>query len=370
MIPVNIPSLGDDERAWLLRCLDSGWVSSEGPFVEGFERAFAERIGRRHGIAVSNGTAALEVAVASLGIGAGDEVIIPSFTIVSCAAAVIRSGATPVFVDSDPMHWNMDVQGVEARITKRTKAIMAVHTYGLPADMTALMDIAQRHGLYVIEDAAEAHGLAIHGRPAGGFGLISTFSFYANKAITTGEGGMLLTDDDELASRCRSLRNLCFGPVHRFVHEQLGWNYRMTSMQAALGMAQLERMEDLLLHRRGLGGLYRELLSDIPQFQLPLDSSFGSMNTYWVFGVVLREGSPLRRDDLMARLSARGVGSRPFFWPMHEQPVLQRMGLANGYSLPVSERLGRHGLYLPLGNGIGTDDVERVCEEMHDLLKT
>jgi perosamine synthetase len=370
VIPVNIPSLGDEERAWLLRCLDSGWVSSEGPFVEGFERAFAERIGRRHGIAVANGTAALEVAVASLGIGAGDEVVMPSFTIVSCAAAVVRSGATPVFVDSDPLHWNMDVESIEACITERTKAIMAVHTYGLPTDMTALMDIAERHGLTVIEDAAEAHGLSIGGRPAGGFGRVSTFSFYANKAITTGEGGMVLTDDDELASRCRSLRNLCFGPVHRFVHEQLGWNYRMTSMQAALGMAQLERMEGLLRHRKGLGDLYRERLNDIPHLQLPLDSCFGSMNTYWVFGIVLKDGCPVRRDDMMDRLSARGVGSRPFFWPMHEQPVFQRMGLASGYSLPVSERLGRDGMYLPLGNGIGSDDVERVCEAVHDLLKT
>jgi perosamine synthetase len=369
MIPVNIPSIGDEEKAWLLRCLESGWVSSEGPFVEQFEHSFAERIGRRHGIAVSNGTAALEVAVASLGIGAGDEVVMPSFTIVSCAAAVVRSGATPVFVDSDPLHWNMDVGSVEACITERTKAIMAVHTYGLPTGMAALKEVADRHGLPIIEDAAEAHGLVIDGRPAGGFGQVSTFSFYANKAITTGEGGMVLTDDDDVARRCRSLRNLCFGSVHRFVHEELGWNHRMTSMQAALGMAQLERMESLLLHRKRLGDLYTKRLTDIPHLQLPLDGIFGSMNTYWVFGVVLHDGCPIRRDDLMERLAERGVGSRPFFWPMHEQPVFQRMGIAKGYNLPVSERLGRKGLYLPLGNGINTDDVERVCEAVHDLLK-
>lgn len=369
MIPVNIPSIGDEEKAWLLRCLESGWVSSEGPFVEGFERAFAERIGRKHGIAVANGTAALEVAVASLGIGPGDEVVLPSFTIISCAAAVVRSGARPVFVDSDPMHWNMDVPSLEACITERTKAIMAVHTYGLPTDMAALKVVAERHGLPIIEDAAEAHGLVMDGKTAGGFGHVSTFSFYANKAITTGEGGMVLTDDDGLAGRCRSMRNLCFGHVHRFVHEELGWNHRMTSMQAALGMAQLEKMDRLLQHRRALGDLYRKRLGDIPHLQLPLEGCFGSINTYWVFGVVLHDSSPIPRDELMERLSAKGVGSRPFFWPMHEQPVFQRMGIAKGYSLPVSERLGRKGLYLPLGNGINTDDVERVCEAVHDLLK-
>jgi perosamine synthetase len=239
MIPVNEPLLDGNEEKYLIECIRSGWISSEGPFVQEFENRFAATVGRKHGIAVCNGSAALDASVAALGIGPGDEVIMPAFTIISCAAAIIRQGATPVLVDADPITWNMDVNQIETRITSKTRAIMVVHIYGLPTDMAPILLLADKHGLKIIEDAAEAHGQNYQNRPCGSFGDVSTFSFYPNKHVTTGEGGMILTDSEQLAERCRSLRNLCFQPGKRFVHEELGWNFRMSNLQAALGVAQL-----------------------------------------------------------------------------------------------------------------------------------
>src|SRR5210317_386213 len=225
-IPVNEPLLGGNEKKYLNECIDTGWISSEGPFVKEFEKKFAAQVHRKYGIAVCNGSVALDVAVAALGIGPGDEVILPTFTIISCASAIVRAGATPVVVDADPLTWNMKVDEIEEKITASTRAIMVVHIYGLPTDMDPVLAIANKYGLAVIEDAAEAIGQTYRGRECGSFGTISTFSFYPNKHVTTGEGGMVLTDDDALAERCRSLRNLCFEANRRFVHEEIGWNYR------------------------------------------------------------------------------------------------------------------------------------------------
>lgn len=261
-IPVNTPLLDGNEKKYLTECIDSGWISSEGPFIKEFEQQFSARMGRKHGIAVSNGTAAIDAAVEALDIGPGDEVIMPTFTIISCISQIVRNGGLPVLIDSDPITFNMDVKQVEAKITPRTKAIMIVHIFGLPVDVAPLLDIAKRHGLKVLEDAAEMHGQTYMGKPCGSFGDISTFSFYPNKHITTGEGGMILTDDDELAETCRSLRNLCFQANKRFVHERLGWNLRMTNMQAALGVAQLERLDEFVLRKREMGKRYTEMLSD------------------------------------------------------------------------------------------------------------
>lgn len=239
-IPVNQPLFNGKEKQYLNECIDTGWISSEGPFVKQFEMEFAARVERKHGIAVCNGSMALEAAVAALDIEPGDEVIMPTFTIISCAAAVVRSRAIPVLVDVNPQTWNMEVEQVKAKITSKTAAIMIVHIYGLPVDIEPLLELAKNYKLRVIEDAAEMHGQNYNGRPCGSFGDISIFSFYANKHITTGEGGILTTNDDSLAQRCRSLRNLCFQPQQRFVHEELGWNLRMTNLQAAVGIAQLE----------------------------------------------------------------------------------------------------------------------------------
>ncbi len=368
-IPVNTPLLDGNEKKYLLRCIESGWISSEGPFVREFEEKFAARMGRRHGIAVANGSVALDAAVAALGIGKGDEVILPTFTIISCAAAIVRAGARPVVVDSDPTTWNMDVSQIEARITGRTKAIMVVHIYGLPVEMDSVLAIASRHGLKVIEDAAEMHGQTCKGRPCGSFGDLSTFSFYPNKHITTGEGGMIVTDDTVLAERCRSLRNLCFQPQKRFLHEELGWNFRFTNLQAALGLAQLERLEESVARKRRMGEKYTELLKEIPDVQLPLAATSYARNIYWVFGVVLGERHPFDAAELMRRLGERKIGTRPFFWPMHEQPVFRKVGLFVGTSCPVAERLARRGFYLPSGLGLSEQDIERVAKAFEESLR-
>jgi perosamine synthetase len=368
-IPVNTPDIGELEQRYVMQCLRDGWVSSEGPWIPRFEEACARRFGRRHAIAVCNGSAALDAAVAALSLTAGDEVIMPTFTIISCAAAVIRAGGVPVFVDSDPATWCMDVNQVESKIGPRTKAIMAVHIYGLPVDMDPLLALAEKHGLYLIEDAAESHGQQYKGRPCGSFGSLSTLSFYANKHVTTGEGGMILTDDDRLAARCRSLRNLCFQPERRFVHEELGWNLRMTSLQAALGLAQIERLDEFVERKRAMGQQYTELLAHLrTAVALPALTAHGSPNHYWVFGVVLSDDVPCDAAAMMRRLAAAGIGSRPFFWPMHEQPLLREMGLTGGDLYPVSERIARRGFYLPSGLALSADSVARSAAVLAEEL--
>lgn len=368
-VPVNEPLLAGNERKYLIECLDTGWISSEGPFIRMFEERFSGRIGRANGIAVSNGSAALDVAVAALGLGKGDEVILPAFTIISCAASVVRAGATPVLVDSDPDTWNMDPAQVEKKITARTRAIMVVHIYGLPVDMAPIMEIANRYRLKVIEDAAEMHGQTYRGKPCGSFGELSVFSFYANKHITTGEGGMIVTDDQQLAERCRSLRNLCFIPEKRFVHEELGWNFRMTNMQAALGLAQLEQLDEFVKRKRRMGTIYTERLNDIRGIQLPKQATDYAENIYWVYGIVLHDEVPFDAGEAMKRLSARHIGSRPFFFPMHEQPVFRKMGLFKDEKYPVAERLARRGFYIPSGLALTDEQMNRAADAVREMLR-
>jgi len=366
-VPVNDVLLDGNEKAYLNQCIDSGWISSEGPFVRQFEEQFASRVGRRYGVAVSNGSVALQAAATAMELTAGDEVILPSFTIISCAAAVLRTGATPILVDSDPQTWNIDVGQVEKRITPRTKAIMVVHTFGLPVDMDPLLAIAQRHGLRILEDAAEMHGQAYRDRPCGSFGDASIFSFYPNKHVTTGEGGMVVTDDAALAERCRSLRNLCFEPKKRFVHSELGWNFRMTNLQAALGVAQLERLDEFVARKRRMGSRYTQRLAHLSKLQLPLCRTDYAENIYWVYGIVLDDELPFDAEELMRNLGLKGIGTRPFFWPMHEQPVFQKMGLFAGESYPVAERLARRGFYIPSGIGLTDEQMDRVIEVMKEI---
>ncbi|MCS5694118.1 DegT/DnrJ/EryC1/StrS family aminotransferase [Cyanobium sp. FGCU-6] len=359
-IPVNEPLLDGNEKKYLAECIDTGWISSEGPFVQRFEAEFAARVGRKHGISVTNGTAALDAAVEAIGVGPGDEVILPTFTIISCIQQIVRSGATPVLVDADPLTWNMDVTQIEAKVTPHTKAIMVVHIYGLPVDMDPVLDICQRHGLKMIEDAAEAIGQTYRGRPCGSFGDISTVSFYPNKHVTTGEGGMLLTDDDELAETCRSLRNLCFQPGKRFVHERLGWNLRMTNLQAAVGIAQLERLDEFLERKRAIGRRYQELLADVDGLQLPLERTDYADNLYWVFGFVVDERYG-NAAALMKRLGSEGIGTRPFFNPMHQQPVLRERGFFKGEHYPHAQRAYEQGLYVPSGLGLPFDQLDKTA---------
>jgi perosamine synthetase len=368
MIPVNEPLLNGNEKKYLSQCIDSGWISSEGPFVRLLEEQFASRVERKYGIAVCNGSVALEAAVAALGIGPGDEVILPTFTIISCAAAVVRCGATPVVVDSDPLTWNMDVKQIEQKITAQTKAIMIVHIYGLPADIGPALALADTYGLKVIEDAAEMIGQTYKSRPCGSFGDISTFSFYPNKLVTTGEGGMILTDDEKLAERCRALRNLCFQPQRRFLHEELGWNFRLSNVQAALGVAQLERLDEFVAKKKRIGRLYTESLFEIAGIQLPLAETVYAENLYWVYGLVLDAEIPFDAQAAMNLLAQNQIGSRPFFFPMHEQPVFKRMGLFNEVSCPVAERLARRGFYIPSGLTLTDEQIEEVVQTLKAIM--
>jgi perosamine synthetase len=367
-IPLNGPLLDGNEKKYLAECVETGWISSEGTFVKMLEDGVAARLGRKYGVAVCNGSAALEAAVAALDIGPGDEVILPTFTIISCAAAIVRAGATPVVVDADAKTWNMRVDLIEPLVTARTKAIMAVHIYGLPVDMDPLLAVASKHGLRVIEDAAEVIGQTYKGTPCGGLGDVSTVSFYPNKLVTTGEGGMLLTNDADVAERARALRNLCFGSEHRFVHESLGWNFRMSNVQAALGVAQLERLEQTVAKKRLIGCWYEALLGDIDSIErAPARMPFAD-NIWWVYGVVLSDSVPFAASEAIERLAADGIATRPFFWPMHEQPVLRRRGLFEDITCPVAERLGRRGFYLPSGVALSRQQVERVAQGVRKLL--
>ena len=365
-IPVNEPVIGEREKELVMECLSTGWVSSEGPFVSQFEEAFSRRVGRKYGVACSNGTAALDLAVAALRLGPGDEVILPTFTIISCAAAIVRAGATPVVVDADPDTWNMVPEQVAAAITPRTAAIMAVHIYGLPVDMDPILELAERHQLAVIEDAAELIGGTYKGRPCGSFGHISTFSFYPNKHITTGEGGMVLTDDPALDQRCRSLRNLCFQSKKRFVHEELGWNYRMTNLQAALGLAQLERLDLAIKRKKEIGERYQQEFSRLSSVRLPVRATPYANNLYWVFGIVLESHIGLS-DKWMNKLANKGVGTRPFFFPIHQQPVFKELGIFEEVVAPVSELLAMQGFYIPSGLALTHSQQNRVIELLHGI---
>lgn len=369
MIPVNTPLLDGNERKYVLDCIDTGWISSEGPYISKFEESFASRVSRKYAVAVCNGSVAIDTVVVALGIGLGDEVILPAFTIISCAAAIVRAGATPVVVDADPLTWNMDVSQVAAKITTRTKAIMVVHIYGLPVDMDPVFALAKKHNLKIIEDAAEMHGQTYRGRPCGSLGDVSTFSFYPNKHLTTGEGGMIVTDDHKLADRCRSLRNLCFQPPRRFIHHELGWNFRMTNLQAALGVAQLERLDEFVNRKRRMGQLYSELLAGTPGIQLPVISTDYAVNIYWVYGVVLDDDLPFDALEAMRRLGERQIGTRPFFYPMHQQPVFRKMGLFNGVSCPVSERIAERGFYLPSGLALTDGEIKTVSTVFKEIIK-
>lgn len=368
-INVNEPTLVGNEKKYLQECIDTGWISSEGPFVKKLESSFASTVSRAEGISVSSGTAALDVAVRALGIGPGDEVLVPSFTIISCAQAVVGTGATPVFVDCDPETWNTRPDQFEKAITPATKAIMAVHIYGLPTDMDPVLELARTHNLFVIEDAAQAIGLDYKGKPCGSFGDISCVSFFSNKFVTTGEGGMVLTDDPQLAERCRSLRNLCFQPGKRFVHEELGYNYRLCNLQAAVGLAQLERLETSIEDRRKVGRRYIELLEGTPGLYLPPLKTEYADNCFWMFGVVTKPECPLNAEELAKLLHERGIGSRPFFWPMHEQPVFRKMGIAGQESLPHAENLARRGLYIPTGSHLTDEQVVHVAEVLKDIMQ-
>ena len=368
-IPVNEPLLNGNEKKYLCECIDTGWISSEGPFVKEFEQKMSTTVDRKYGVAVSNGTAALEVAVQALGIGEGDEVIMPAFTIISCAMSVTKVGAIPVLVDSDLYTWNMNIQEIEAKITPKTKAIMMVHLYGLPVEADKVLTLAKKYNLKVIEDAAEMHGQTYNGRPCGSFGDISIFSFYPNKHITTGEGGMVVTDDEQLAERCRMLRNLCFKKDVRYIHDEISDNYRFTNLQAAVGLAQLERLDEFITKKRKMGRYYTEHLKDVKGLILPIERTNYADNIYWVYGLVLEKDVPADNRLIQKLLAEEGIGSRVFFWCMHEQPVYQRQRLFENQKYPNAEYLARKGFYIPSGLALTEEQMEQVVDGVKNVMK-
>ncbi|MFC1920724.1 DegT/DnrJ/EryC1/StrS family aminotransferase [Chloroflexota bacterium] len=368
MIPVNEPIFTGNEKKYLNQCIDEGWISSEGPFVREFEDKFSAYLGLEHGIAVCNGTAALETAVAAAGIGKGDEVIMPAFTIISCALGIIRCGATPVLVDSEPETWNMDTSRIEARITENTRAIMPVHIYGHPVYMDTVMELAEKYNLVVIEDAAEVHGAEYKGKKAGSIGHAGCFSFYANKIITSGEGGMVVTGDETIAERARDYRNLSFRPEKRFYHTELGYNFRMTNLQAAVALAQLERIDEHIRIKRSMAAAYEERLKDLDAIRLPVEKEWAK-NVYWMYGIELKDSACMDNETLAAGMAEKQIGTRPFFLGMHEQPVFQGMGLFREESYPVAEKLARRGLYLPSGLALTEEQIDIVCQALHDILR-
>lgn len=368
-IPVNEPLLNGNEKKYLCECIDTGWISSEGPFVKKFEQEMSQMVGRQYGISVCNGTAALEIAVQALGIGHGDEVIMPTFTIISCAMAVTKVGAIPVLVDSDLETWNMDVSEIERKITSKTKAIMVVHIYGLPVDMEPILKLAQKYKLKVIEDAAEMHGQMYKGKPCGSFGDVSIFSFYPNKHITTGEGGMIVTDDEELANRCSSLRNLCFQRDVRYVHEELSGNYRFTNLQAAVGLAQLERIDEFVEKKRYIGKYYTEALRNIEGLILPKEKTEYADNIYWVYGLLLDEQIEIDNREMQKLLAKEGIGTRTFFWCMHEQPVYQKEGMFANETYKNAEYMARKGFYIPSGLALTKEQMDEVVGKLYKVMK-
>jgi len=366
-IPVNEPLLNGNEKKYINECIDSGWISSEGPFIEKFEKNMSRYLGRRYAVACSSGTAALDLVVDALDLKKDDEVIMPSFTIISCAQGLVKKGVVPVLIDSNLKTFNMNVDEIESKITSKTKAIMLVHIFGLSVDVDPILELANKYNLKIIEDAAEMLGQEYKGRKCGGFGDISILSFYPNKQVTTGEGGMVLCNDIKLYERSKYYRNMCF-TEDRFIHEDLGYNYRMTNMQAAIGLAQLEKIDDIVTKRRWVGNLYNELLNDINGVTLPIQKTSYCENIYWVYTIVLNDDHKKSAKEVMKELEHYQIGTRPFFYPMHKQPVFRKMKLFLEDNLPNGEKLYKKGFYIPGGLAITKSQIEEVSKVLHKVL--
>ena len=364
MLRVNEPVFEGRESEFLSQCIKTGWISSEGPFVKEFEDKFARFCGVKYGVACSNGTNALHLGLLSLGIRKGDEVIIPDFTMIATAYAVIYIGAKPVLVDAEPRTWNIDPAQVEAKVSGKTKAILPVHIYGHPVKMDALWGIARARKLYVLEDAAEAHGAEYKGIKAGALGDAAAFSFYANKIVTTGEGGMVVTDNAKIAEKSRYLRNMAFQKRIRYLHKDIGYNYRMTNLQAAVGLAQVLRIDKLIARKRKIAALYNERLKGIDGLTAPVEEKWAK-NVYWMYSILIdKKALGISRDKFKEELLKEGIETRSFFVPMHKQPVFRKMGLFLGERYPVSEDISKRGLYLPSGLNLDREKIDFICEKI------
>lgn len=369
MIPVSEPLLGRPEARYVRECLKTGWISSEGRFIPAFEEAFAAAMGRRFGVGVNNGTNALILALRALALPPGSEVILPSFTIISCALACIYNDLVPVFIDAEPDTWNMAVDQIEKKISPRTRAVMPVHIYGHPVDMDKMETVAGKHDLQVVEDFAEAIGSEYKGKKCGGFGRVSCASFYANKLISTGEGGMCLTDDATLAKKMRRLRNLAFEPEQRFVHQELGFNFRMTNIQAAIGLGQMASFASRLKKKIAIAARYRSLLAGLERrglITLPAERP-GVLNSYWMFAILLTKKSGWNASAVIQKLAEKGIQTRPFFYPMHLQPAFRAFPWFQETCLPQSEELYQFGFYLPSGLTLRKEQMRQVAAALEEV---
>ena len=368
-VPVNEPIISNIEKDYLLKCIKNKEVSSSGKFVKEFEKQFAKKVNRKYAVAVSNGTAALQLAYESLNLKKGDEVIIPAFTIISCILPVVRSNATPVLVDSNINTWNMDINETINKITKKTKAIITPHIYGLTVDLDPLIKICNKKNIKIIEDSAESLGLKYKGSPCGSFGDISTFSFFANKHITTGEGGMIVTNNKKIYENCKSLRNIFFNNERRFKHFGLGWNYRLTNMQAGLGLAQLKQLNKFVKIKRKIGNRYISKLSNLRHVIQPIKKLEYCENIFWVYGLVIKKNSKFKLEEIRKKLFKKGIETRNFFWPLNKQPILNKMGYFKNQKFPVAEHLSKNGFYIPTGLALTKKQQDIVIKGVQEVLK-
>lgn len=360
-IPISAPSLTNLEREHLIAAYDSGWISSLGEYITKFEKSFADYVGVSYALTVSNGTVGLHLALLALGISSGDEVIIPALTFVATANAIKYMGATPVLVDIDPVSLCLDEGQLQKAITNKTKAVIPVHLYGHPANMARICDIAQKAGIHVVEDAAEAHGAKIDNQIVGSWGSLGVFSFYGNKIITTGEGGIITTNDRDLYQKIKSLRDHAMSPTKRYWHETVGYNYRMTNMQAAIGYAQLLRIEEILLKKQQIYHWYKDLLRPYPSLLLN-QSKANVSNVYWLICVQIQNCSENERDLIISQLDMKGIGSRPFFYPLHKMPMYKN--LCSDFDIPITIQVSSQGINLPSFYDITHDEVKRVVDTM------
>ena len=366
--PVSIPYISQRDINSVNKVLKNGWISSDGPEVRKFESEFSKFIGRKYSVTVSSGTAALEIAIKALGIKKNDEVLIPNFTIISNALAVVKQQAKPVLVDCNLKNWNIDINQLENKINKKTKAIIITHIYSFANDMDKILKICRKNNIFVIEDAAEVIGLKYKNKKCGSFGDISTFSFYANKQITTGEGGMISVNKFDLYNKCKSLRNLCFGKLNRFNHEDIGWNYRMTNIQAALGLSQIKNINKIVKKKIMIGRqYYKNLKLNKNLTILPPFISY-SKNIYWVVGILIKN-KKIKSSLLAIELRKFGIMTRPFFWPMHEQQIFKKMKLFKKSKFPNSSYLARYGLYLPSYYNLNNKQIDYISSVVNNILK-
>ena len=367
MILVNEPLVSDEAKKYVNDALDTGWISSAGKYVDLFEKNFAQYLGVKYATTTTNGTTALHLAMEALGIGKDDEVIIPDLTIISCAYAALYVGAKPVLVDVDPLTGNLDPQKIEHAITPKTKAIMVVHLYGHPADMDPILEIARRHHLFVIEDAAEAHGAEYKGKKVGSFGDIACFSFYGNKIVTTGEVGMVVTNNESIFKRAKVIKDLAHSEGKRFFHKHIGYNFRMTNLQAALGVGNLEHIDEYIEKKLWMANLYTELLKDVVWIEIPQIQQYAK-SVFWMFAILIKSNAPFSRDEFMRVLKEKGVDTRSYFYSLHTQPVLRKRFTYDDSAFPVSDDLSARGLYLPSGLAITEAQVREVGEKIHQML--